>query len=117
MKKFTTVARIETTEQEVMDRGFHDLIYDIDQARQSNFRAMSLLTDYGSIIDKILSIDDPALTKLMLQLLSQVNYTGRCLGGVLDPNKSLNTDQRQTGEEVFKLLNIHKKVVPFKTKH
>ncbi|MCL7421534.1 MAG: hypothetical protein M8364_11585 [Methylobacter sp.] len=82
--------------------------YHIDQAMQSNFRTQSLLTDEIGGLSALFmqlkteiepdSIAHDTLDKMaykMVEILSQAAYTGRCLGGVLTPNKAVPTDQRE----------------------
>jgi hypothetical protein len=81
----------------------------LEDALQSNFRATTLLSDVPGFVitlQKLTSLctdtnSDPVVLGLLnkmtaqtLDILSQVTYTGRCLGGALNPSASLYTDQR-----------------------
>lgn len=92
--------------------------YDIEQAMQSNFRTLSLLTDEigGSLAHLFFELKEQVpdncrakatldrMAYKMVEILSQATYTGRCLGGVLTPNKSLPTDQRQFSKEMLEFI-------------
>lgn len=92
--------------------------YDIEQALQSNFRTLSLLTDElgGSLSQLFFELrtqipdDSEAKTTLdkmaykMVEILSQATYTGRCLGGVLTPNKAIPTDQREFSKGMLEFI-------------
>lgn len=91
-----------TTKKQDLDNTV--LMYDIEQAQQSNFRTLSRLTEdvYRQVCSlEELSIDNPEAMQIidklniaLLHTLTQATYTGRALGGALNPNKSVPTDQR-----------------------
>jgi hypothetical protein len=68
---------------------------------ESNFRALSMLTDPEGLVSILLELQSPLadakarkLLEILCDLQRQVTFTGRCLNGVMSPNKSLYTDQR-----------------------
>lgn len=136
-EKFTTLARIETCEKEACERGFNVFIEtDLNNGLQSNFRAVSILTDPDRVNERALAIkkrvrkvlDDKSMhprkvlmnleqinidvEKLidhLLDLNTQVNFTGRCLNGALNPNASVHTDQRPHSKEMLEFfMNVAK---------
>jgi hypothetical protein len=87
-----------------------DLRGRLEEALQSNFRAATLLSDpskFVNTLQKLITLyadinSDPVVIALLnkmtaqaLDILNQVTYTGRCLGGALNPNAALYTDQRK----------------------
>lgn len=91
-----------TTKNEGLDNSA--MLYHIEQAQQSNFRTLSRLTEdvYRRVCDlELLLNDNPDAMQIidklniaLLHTLTQATYTGRALGGALNPNKSVPTDQR-----------------------
>lgn len=67
-------------------------MYDSNCAYQSNFRVLILICE--QIMPRIRETITPELQEVMLDLLLQVNQTGRHLGGVVNPNASVHTDIR-----------------------
>ena len=88
----------------------------INDALQSNYQALSILTDAQGLNNDLLGIHEyltnlkkrlppsagignliESLTPIIIGLLdltTQVNYTGRCLNGMLSPYASVHTCQR-----------------------
>jgi hypothetical protein len=40
----------------------------------------------------------------LFELLAQITYTGRCLGGILTPEKAVKTCQKANAKEIFSLI-------------
>lgn len=93
----------------------------INDALQSNYQALSILTDGSGLNNDILVLHQyltdlnkrlPKGTNIsaligslsstvisLLDLTTQVNYTGRCLNGMLAPYASVHTCQREPNQE------------------
>jgi len=81
------------------------IMYDVDQAHQSNFRLINLVTQLSeSLLDVSHKIDEEKLARIsrtLVEILCQANHTGRSLGGVLTPNKAVPQCKRGEAKAIL----------------
>jgi len=87
--------------------------YYLNDAYLSNFRTANAVNDVASAVlrikDKLSSDEAYSILWSLLTAQMQSSYTGRCLGGIISPNKTNKTDQRERAREALKLMEKIKK--------
>lgn len=82
--------------------------YYLNDGYLSNFRTINAINDVVGALLRVKDVLPPDEVRDILWPLlvasMQANYTGRCLGGIIDPNKTNKVDRRNHASEAIELM-------------